>query len=328
MILAGDVGGTHTRLAFFEPEDGRLRLVASEIYPSGSYPSLAPILRRFLDTHPGSADRVCIGIAGPVRQGRVTTPNLPWDVDADHLADELRRGPVTLINDLEANAHGLLALGADDFAVLNAGAPAAGGNAALISAGTGLGEAGLFWDGRRYRPFASEGGHADFGPRTPLEAELALHLAARFEHVSYERILSGPGLHDVYQFLQQRGGAPDELPGLMQRFGTNDATAAISRAALEGQNKLCEQALDLFVSVYAAEAANLALKILATGGVFLGGGIAPKVLPRLRRPAFVATFTAKGRMRPLLEAIPVRVILNEQTALLGAARYAAELDRG
>jgi glucokinase len=323
MILAGDVGGTHTRLAFYEPDGLRLRQVLEATYPSPSYPGLAQILRAFLDGHRHRPERVCLGIAGPVRQGRVVTPNLPWEVDAAHLADELNSGPVTLLNDLEANAFGVLALGPEDFAVLNPGAPAAG-NAALISAGTGLGEAGLFWDGARHRPFASEGGHCDFAPRSGLEREMARHLAERFGHVSYERILSGPGLHNIYEFLRRRGGRPDELPALMEQLGTTDAPAVISRAALEGRSELCGQALDLFVSVYGAEAGNLALKVLATGGVFLGGGIAPKILPRLRQPAFLEAFTAKGRMGDLLRAVSVRVILNEQTALLGAAHYAAE----
>jgi glucokinase len=216
-------------------------------------------------------------------------------------------------------------LGPEDFAVLNAGAAGAAGNAALISAGTGLGEAGLFWDGKRHRPFASEGGHCDFAPHSPLETELAAYLAGRFGHASYERVLSGPGLHNVYQFLLERGGGRDELPELMKRLDLQDPAAAISAAGLQGLSELCGQALDLFVSIYGAEAGNLALKVLATGGVFFGGGIAPKILDRLRRPAFVEAFAAKGRMRPLLEAIPVRVILNESTALLGAARHAAGL---
>jgi glucokinase len=325
MFLAGDIGGTKTRLAFFERDGSRLRLVAEETYPSRDYPGLAPILKEFLKAHPGTAERVSLGIAGPVRQGRVETPNLPWVVDADHLKDEVACGPVALLNDLEANAHGIGALGPDDFAVLNPGAPAAAGNAALISAGTGLGEAGLFWDGNRHRPFASEGGHCDFAPPGRLEAELAVYLTGRFGHASYERVLSGPGLHNVYQFLLERAGGRDELPDLMKRLDIQDPAAAISTAALKGLSELCGQALDLFVSVYGAEAGNLALKVLATGGVFLGGGIAPKVLDRLRRPAFVEGFVAKGRMRPLLEAIPVRVILNERTALLGAARHAAGL---
>jgi glucokinase len=328
MLLAGDVGGTKTHLAFFEPDGARLRLVAEATYPSQAHAGLEDILAAFVADHPLPADHVCLGVAGPVRHGQVRTPNLPWVVDAQRLGERLQRGPVSLLNDLEANAHGLRALGPDDLLVLNPGAPDAQGNAALIAAGTGLGEAGLFWDGRRHRPFASEGGHADFAPRSPLEAELAHFLAGRFDHVSYERILSGPGLVNVYQFLQSRSGAADELPELMQRLGTSDHAAAISQAALAGQSELCRQALGLFVSVYGAEAGNLVLKFLATGGVYLGGGIAPKIVPALREPAFLEAFFAKGRLRSLLEAIPVRVVLNPNTALLGAARHAADLAAG
>jgi glucokinase len=325
MFLAGDIGGTKTHLAFFEADGGRLRRADEETYQSREHPGLAPILRAFLDKHRRPAERVCLGIAGPVRRGRVETPNLPWVIDADRLREEVGCGPVMLLNDLEANAHGIGALGPDDFAVLNAGAPDAAGNAALVSAGTGLGEAGLYWDGRRHRPFASEGGHADFGPRGRLQEEMMAYLAGRFGHVSYERVLSGPGLENVYHFLRDKGGRPDELAALMKRHGVGDAAAAISLAALAGECEVCQRALDLFVAVYGAEAGNLALKVLATGGVFVVGGIAPKILPKLREPAFLGAFVDKGRMRPLLEAVPVRVILNPDTALLGAARYAAGL---
>jgi glucokinase len=325
MFLAGDVGGTHARLAFFADDGGRLRPVAEAVYPSHAYPGLALILREFLASHPQRPAQVCLGLAGPVRRGRVETPNLPWVVDAAALAAEVGGAPVTLLNDLEANARGLAVLGPDDFAVINAGAADAAGNAALISAGTGLGEAGLYWDGRRHHPFASEGGHADFAPRTPLEAELVAYLAARCGHVSYECVLSGPGLLNVYHFLREKRGRPDELPDLMRRLGLDDPSAAVSAAGLAGPDGLWREALDLFVSVYGAEAGNLALKLLATGGVYLGGGIAPKILSRLREPIFLEAFTAKGRMRPLMEGIPVRVVLNENTALLGAARHAADL---
>jgi glucokinase len=325
MLLAGDIGGTKTRLAFFEAEGSRLRSVAEATYRSREHVGLAEILVTFRAEHPLPAECVCLGIAGPVRGGRVETPNLPWVVDAARLGDSMGGIPVTLLNDLEANATGVLALGPDDFAVLNAGAADAGGNAALVSAGTGLGEAGLFWDGSRLRPFASEGGHADFAPRGPLQAELAAWLAARFERVSCERVVSGPGLCSIYEFLQERCGGPDELPGLMKKLGIDDRAAAISSLALEGRNELCRQALEVFVAVYGAEAGNLALKLLATGGVYLGGGIAPKILPALRTPVFLEAFAAKGRLRPLMEAIPVRVVLNDRAALIGAARHAAEV---
>jgi glucokinase len=325
MILAGDVGGTKTRLGFFEVSGPQVRPVAEGSYHSRDYPGMTEILRDFLHAHRPRAALVCLGIAGPVRQGRVETPNLPWVVDANRLEAELHCGPVALLNDLEANAHGLRVLGPDDFAVLNPGAAGASGNQALISAGTGLGEAGLFWDGARHRPFASEGGHSDFAPRTPLERELDAHLARKFGHASYERVLSGPGLVNVYHFLRERGGYPEELPALMEGLGVSDEAAAISMAALAGRSALCGEALDLFVSIYGAEAGNLALKVLATGGVFVGGGIAPKILPKLREPAFLEAFTAKGRMAELLWGMPVRVVLNDRAALLGAARHGADL---
>ena len=325
MILAGDIGGTKTRLAFFEADGPRLRLTAEADYHSRDYADLADLVRDFLQAHRLRPALTCLGIAGPVRGGQVATPNLPWVVNADRLCGGAPCGRVVLLNDLEANAHGLRVLGPEDFAVLNAGAPGAAGNAALISAGTGLGEAGLYWDGTRHRPFASEGGHADFAPRTPLERALGEHLAGQFGHVSYERVLSGPGLVSVYRFLRQRGGGPDELPALMAEFGVHDEAAAVSAAALAGRGGPCGQALELFVAVYGAEAGNLALKVLATGGVYVGGGIAPKILPKLRGPAFLEAFTAKGRYAELMAEIPVQVILEPKTALLGAARAAVAL---
>jgi len=324
MLLAGDIGGTKTNLAFFEVDGPRLRTVAEATYPSHGHPGPQQILQAFLTAHARSVERICLGIAGPVHQGRVVTPNLPWTVDAAILANAFGC-PVNLLNDLEANAHGLRVLAPEDFAVLNPGSPDAAGNAALISAGTGLGEAGLYWDGTRHHPFASEGGHADFAPTSPLEWDLVAYLDRPFGHMSYERVLSGPGLHNIYNFLRQRSGADDELRALQSKLGISDPSAAISQLALSGQNRLCEQALDLFVSIYGAEAGNLALKLLATGGVFLGGGIAPKILPKLRQPNFLDAFVAKGRMKALLESIPIRVVLNPKAALLGAARYAADL---
>ena len=211
-----------------------------------------------------------------------------------------------------------------DFVTLNAGVADAEGNQAVISSGTGLGEAGLYWDGKKHRPFACEGGHSDFAPRNELEAELFRHLREKFGRVSYERVLSGPGLLNIYEFLRdtRRG---EETAALAEEMRRADPAAVISRAALAGKYELCVKALDLFVSVYGAEAGNLALKMMATGGVFVGGGIAPKIIEKLKGPAFMEAFTAKGRMQPLLETMPVRVIMNEMTPLLGAARCAQSL---
>lgn len=322
MILAGDIGGTSTRLALFEVRDRCLSPVVERAYPSREYGGLIQIVRKFLAEHRQPIEHASFGIAGPVVDGRVQTPNLPWVVDDQDMARELGLGVTRLINDLEANAYGVAALNADDLVVLNEGRPVAGGNAAVISAGTGLGEAGLYWDGMRHHPFASEGGHADFAPRNPLEMELLRYLLRTHEHVSYERVLSGPGLQNIYNFLRDTG-ASNECAAVVESMRRQDPAAAISKAALDRSCELCVRALDLFVSIYGAAAGNLALKIMATSGVYLGGGIVPKILERLKSPAFMQAFNAKGRLKTVCEAIPVRVIVNPKTALLGTARYAA-----
>lgn len=321
MILAGDVGGTSTRLAFFTVESGRLNLVIEKDYPSRRHKSLDEIVGEFVSHHRLAVEYACFGIAGPVQHGRVETPNLPWVVNQEALSRELRIESVWLINDLLANTYGILALEAKDFVVLNAGSANASGNAAVISTGTGLGEAGAYWDGKQYHPFACEGGHADFAPRNELEIDLLKYLLAKFGHASWERVVSGPGLRNIFDFLREtgRGEAPVWLIAEMEG---KDPSAVISQAALEGKSELCVQALDLFISCFGAEAGNLALKFLASGGVFVGGGIAPKIIQRLRGQTFIEAFTDKGRFKHLLEAVPVRVILNDKTALLGAARYA------
>lgn len=321
MILAGDIGGTHTRLAFFTVAGDHLTAVVEETFPSRAHGGLAEIAASFLAVHQLLPTAACFGIAGPVKNGRCEATNLPWVVDASELAQTLRIPTVSVINDLEANAYGIATLTPMDFLTLNAGASDATGNAAVIAAGTGLGEAGLYWDGATHRPFATEGGHTDFAPRTSLEMELLHFLLTKFSRVSYERVLSGPGLVNIYQFLRDTGRS-QEPTWLTEELQAPDPAAVITHAALTGRNALCEQALDLFVSLYGAEAGNLALKVMATGGVFIGGGIAPKIISKLTAPTFMEAFVTKGRMRPLLEAMPVRVILNEQTALFGAARCA------
>jgi glucokinase len=321
LVLAGDIGGTTTRLAYFRDAGNGLETVAAEHYASREHGSLAAIVQAFVAEHGRATERVCFGIAGPVCEGRVLTPNLPWLVDAGELAGLLGMARVALINDLEANAYGIPLLGEADFAVLNPGRPDPAGPIAVISAGTGLGESMAVWDGSAHRPLPTEGGHADFAPRNELETELLLYLRAEFGRVSYERVLSGPGLRNIYRFLRDSRNLP-ENPAVVAEMSQGDAAAAITRAAMAGSCPLCSQALDLFVSLYGAEAGNLALRTLATGGVYIGGGIAPKIIDRLQGPAFMLAFTAKGRLSPLLETIPVRVILNDRTALLGAARCA------
>jgi glucokinase len=323
VIVAGDIGGTNARLATFDVQGGRLLLVKELVYPSRSAPDLETIVRRFVEEARPAATALALGVAGPIKDGRTETPNLPWVVDARHLAEVFAVPKVTLLNDLKANAYGLRHLGPADFAVLQAGAPDATGNQGILSAGTGLGCAGLFWDGQRHRPFATEGGHADFAPRNHLEAELMEDIAREKGRVSAERLLSGNGLVRIYRFLRERSGVP-EPEALTARLAREDPAAVISRSGLDQVDPVCVQALDMFVSAYGAEAGNVALRMLATAGVFLGGGIAPKNLPAFKRDGlFMKAFLNKGRMRPLLESIPVQVVLNDRAALWGAAHCAA-----
>lgn len=321
-VLAGDIGGTKTRLALFEGKEGCLEVQAEAVFPSAEFDSLEAIVQAFQRQTSASAAQACFGLAGPVRDGRCHTTNLPWLVDARELERRLGFSQVWLINDLEANAWGISALEPKDFCQLQAGEPAATGNRCVIAAGTGLGQAGLVWDGVRYRPFATEGGHTDFAPRSPLEYALLEYLAERYGHVSWERIVSGPGLVELYRFLctYRKYVIPAWLAESML---AGDAAAEIAAAGMGRRCPLCVETLELFVSLYGAEAGNLALKHMATGGVFIGGGIAPKLLPKLREGGFMLAFRTKGRMASLLEAMPVQVILNDRTALFGPALYAA-----
>jgi glucokinase len=321
MILAGDLGGTHARPAFFQANNGHLQLVNESAFLSRNVPGLEAIISTFIGSKPQGVDAACFGIAGPVRNGRAEVSNLPWIVESSRLANELKVRSTFLINDLEASAWGIGVLDRDDLLTLNEGTVTASGNQAVIAAGTGLGQAGMYWDGRQHHVFACEGGHTDFGPRNELEVELLKYLMQKFERVSYERVLSGPGLVNINEFLRDTGRA-EEPPWLAEALSVGDPAATISKAALEKRSRLCELALDILVSVYGAEAGNLALKVLATGGVYVSGGIAPKILPKLKDGKFREAFLDKGRMRPLLETIPVRVIVNENTGLLGAARCA------
>jgi glucokinase len=322
MILAGDIGGTNARLAYFQPQNGHLRLVSERVFPSREHSELGEIVTRFLHDSHARPDAACFGIAGPVRNGRVETSNLPWVIEQSRLAKQIHLPATLLINDLEASAWGIGALAPEDLVPLNQTSGAAVGNQAVIAPGTGLGEAGLFWDGKRHHVFACEGGHSDFAPQGDLQIELLRFLQARFGHVSYERILSGPGLVNVYEFLRQRGCAKESRQVAAAREN-GDAAPVISRRALDGSELLAEKALDLWISVYGAEASNLALKVMATGGLFLAGGISPKILPKLTGPSFMTAFVDKGRLRPVLESIPVEVVTNEKAGLLGAARCAA-----
>jgi glucokinase len=330
MILAGDIGGTHARLSYYElnSDTGRFASIHEHVFDSREFRGLNEIVLKFVSETRVRPTIASFGIAGPVRNGRVETSNLPWVVESSRLARELHLDSVSLINDLEAQAWGIQCLGPSDTVALNqtpashSGKQNPAGNQAVVAAGTGLGEAGLIWDGERHHIFACEGGHCDFAPRNELEVDLLRYLLTRFGHVSYERIVSGPGLVNVYLFLKDthRGVEPQWL---RDEIAAGDPGAAISKAAVSAKAPLAEQALDLWISIYGAEAGNMALKVLALGGIFLAGGIAPKILPKLSGPLFMQAFLSKGRMQPLLESIPVRVITNERTGLLGAACYGA-----
>ena len=322
MILAGDIGGTNTRLALFEKIEKGFKSVAEKQFSSSAHRHLAEIVRVFLQENSHPVDRACFGVPGPVRENVAKLQNLPWIVDTNNLKQIFEHHYVWLINDLEANAYGLNELGENEFAVLNEGEAHPTGNQAVISAGTGLGQAGIYHENGELRPFATEGGHADFAPRSELEMELLRYLLTKFERVSVERVVSGMGLQNIYEFLRDVKGA-EEPRWLAEEIRENgDLGAVVSNCGLSGKSAICEQTLEMFVSLYGAETGNLALQFLATGGVYLGGGIAPKILPMLKEEIFLKAFTAKGRMRELLEKIPVRVILNDKAALIGAAHYA------
>jgi glucokinase len=321
MILAGDAGGTKTILALFRRQGARLAPEGeARSFPSAEYPSLESILKDFLGGRE-DVDLACIGVAGPVRAGRSRLTNLPWTADEESIRKSCgaRRG--FLINDLQATAFSVPCLPADRFAVLQRGEPDPDGNIAVLAAGTGLGVSFLVRSDRGYLPFASEGGHVDFAPRDEREARLAAYLRERFGRVSVERVVSGPGLHALYRFLREVEGIP-ESPEIDARISRGDSPREISAEGLSGRSPACREALRLFASLYGAQAGNLALQYFATGGVVLGGGIAPGVLPALSDGTFLEAFLEKGRFREFLSEVPVRVILDDQAALLGAARYA------
>ena len=328
MILAGDIGGTKTALALYDVAGGALRLVRESTYPSQTHASLEEILVKFLTESQGiTLQAGSFGVAGPVIDGKCKTTNLPWHLDEIALASAIGAPRVKLLNDLETAAFGMLFLQPSDLVPINHLAkPRRDGNIAVVAAGTGLGEAILYWDGQRYHPIATEGGHTDFAPTDDREIELLRFLRDKHgAHVSYERILSGPGFYDLFCFLRQHG-EQRPTPALLERLqGNLEDNAVVSELAITNSDPLCTATVDLFAKIYGAEAGNLALKCLSHGGVFLGGGIGPRILPILKKGAFLSAFLDKGRFRSLLEAMPVQVSLNSQAPLLGAAHYAARM---
>lgn len=351
MILAGDIGGTKTNLALYNWSTERTEPIRLESFPSRDYASLEDILQEFLSVQPSpdapdmadaldpkatDAERkpadpitiqaACFGIAGPVIDNRSQTTNLPWTVDGPSIAKQFTIPRVRLLNDLEATAYGILLLQPDEIEMLNRGTPPMKRQAlALIAAGTGLGEAILFWDGASYRPMPSEGGHADFAPNNDNEIELLRYLRGQYLHVSYERLLSGPGLHAIYEYL--RDTRKNEPTWLAEKIKAGNPAAEIAEAGLKGQADIAKQALDIFASIYGAEAGNLALKALSLDGVYIAGGIAPKLITKLQDGTFMKAFTNKGRYKRLMTNMPVKVVMNQQTALLGAASVAAALSQ-
>ena len=327
MILAGDVGATKTIVALFEETDEGLLRRRESLYVSRDYPSLESIVASFLaDGVEGGAALGCFGVPGPVLNGRCRTTNLPWEIDEQSLAEATQVPRFKLLNDMVTAAYGMLFLEAEAFCLLQPGAePYQPGNVAVIAPGTGLGEAILFWDGTAYHPIASEGGHTDFAARDAEEVGLLENLRRRYgRHVSYERVLSGPGIADVYAYLRQSGSTrgPSRLN---ESLRGGDPSAAITESGIAGTDAASVRTLELFVSVLGAEAGNLALKCLALGGVIIGGGIAPKILPVLRGGRLIDAFKDKGRFAELLQRIPVKVALDPGASLLGAARYALRL---
>ena len=329
MILAGDVGGTKVHLALYRFEQAALQHVRDQKFSAPQYPDLQSIVREFLAVdgaqgpqNSDTIDAACFGVPGPVRKNVIRLTNLPWTLDSRQLARDLDIEHLFLINDLEANGYGINELSADQVFILSEGDSSQVGNRGLIAAGTGLGEGMMIWNGKSHIPMASEGGHTDFAPRNALEMELLQHLRAGLNgHVSWERVCSGIGLKNIYAFLRDVKKM-EESSALRQRMQEEDPNSVIGELGESGENELCAKTLNIFVSVYGAEAGNLALKILAHGGIYVGGGIAPKVLKTMLSGAFMDAFCDKGRMHDLVTNMPVRIILESRAALMGAAAYA------
>lgn len=317
MRIVADVGGTKTLLALVD-ERNTLQNITS--FASQKYATFSLIIEKYLQ----SVGRPpltcgCFAIAGPIVEGRSHLTNLQWDISAAALSQEFAIPQVTLLNDLEAQCYSLDVLPPESLLELQKGEKIAG-NRAVISPGTGLGEAALFWDGERYHPFATEGGHADFGPQNSLQLELASFLLQQFPHLSYERLLSGAGIHNIYHFLvaTKKGSVPPEV---VEAIKNRDPAKAISQAAIEGKCKLCDEVLNLFMTILGQEAGNCALKFMAHGGVFVGGGVAAKLFMKFKEPFFLEGFLSKGRFAPLLKELPIHIILDEQAVLKGAASF-------
>ncbi len=319
-FLAGDIGGTKTLFALYELKGNDLTEVRREKYVSHEHKTFDEIVELFLKGEKNLPHSACFGIAGPIENEVCHTTNLPWVIDSKKLCEKFNMEKVSLINDLKANAYGIKTLQTKDLYTLNKGVPNKNANQALISAGTGLGESPIFFDGKDYIPSASEGGHCDFSPRNDIEIELLKYLQKKFGHVSFERVLCGQGLVNLYQFLiDSKHEKVDEL--VSRKLKEQDPAKVISELGLTGECKVCARALSWFCSLYGAEAGNVALKVMSLAGVYIGGGIAPKILSELKKETFMKAFIDKGRFSNLLKNVPIYVILDADTALKGAAYY-------
>lgn len=323
MLLVADIGATKTNLAIFSREDGPRQPLAEASFSSEEYKGLEAVVRDFLQGVDLPVDRACVGVAGPVIDGRARVTNLPWVIDETELEEALELSRVRVLNDLEATANAIPILEEGDVETLNVGRPVPYGPVGIVAPGTGLGEGFLVWDGSRYRAYASEGGHTDFGPNSSEERGLLEYLREQFDHVSYERVCSGMGISNIYDYLRASGYA-DEPAWMSERLeGVKDKTPLIVETALDSEKEcaLCSRTLEMFLSILGAEAGNLVLKLMATGGVYLGGGIPPRILSALKEDTFMEGFLNKGRMNYVVKKIPVHVILTPKAALWGAAYY-------
>lgn len=320
-VLAGDIGATRARLGLARREGGRPRIRNRAEYASADFSGLGEVVRRYLDEVGSPPDRAVLAVAAPVVGGRARFANLDWTVERGELSRATGIDDVRLLNDFEAVCHALSVLGAEDVVEVVPGAADPGGTVAVLGAGSGLGHAFLTRDAGEERVHSSEAGHVDFAPRTPTQDALLRWLRAEYGRASCERVLSGPGLVDVYRFLLDTGRA-DEAPGTTARFRSGDAAAVVSERGLEGSDPACRRALEVFAEVYGARAGNFALAVQATGGVYLGGGISPKILPALRGDGFREAFADKGKMATVVESVPVRAITDPDAGVLGAARLA------